>query len=220
MAIEDLGDVLDEVKLLLNFNPRQTNQDFTVNNIKRVINRVYEREVSLAKTEGGKLYFMAKQDCTWEADELTFTLPKFAQRGHILTIQDITNSSSSMGSSFVFSDFGNMGGPFWVDRKTLQYGSVAPASDVTIRFYYLAVPEELIKDSDIPDLIPEDHREVLIWSSAIRLRKMGDEAAPRDWIAERDEMRMDFHKYVGRGRPNDNVPWIRPNEAELSGIIY
>lgn len=216
----NFNDIQDDTQLLLNFNSSQTNQDFTTKNIKSVINRVYEREVSLAKQEGTRLYFMATQDVTWEADALTFELPKFAQRAHILSIRDISDSSSEIGSAMVFSDYGAAGGPFWKDRKTLQYGDSAPTSDITLRFFFQAVPEPLVNDEDEPELIAQDFRELLSWSAAIRFRRMGDESAPQEWILERDEIRTDFWKHVSRGRPNDSVPWIRPSESDLTSIIY
>tara|TARA_R100000700_G_scaffold40810_1_gene57824 strand:+ start:784 stop:1461 length:678 start_codon:yes stop_codon:yes gene_type:complete len=214
----------DEVSDLLNFNSSQTDQDFTTSQIKKSINRAYQRETTKARQEGSSSHFKARTDITWPSGSLTFSLPERLKGAQIIKITDITENQSGSGFYIVVYDGGDPGPPdygtpawdnqtilgsvFWRDRNTLQWGEDGPSEDKTLRVDFLSRAETLINDDDVPELVPIEHHELLFYSAAIDLRTRADEAAPVEWLRQQMELRIDFHKDVSRGKPYTNVPTI------------
>lgn len=209
----DLGELKVELQTMLSLTPGRRQQDFTPTILQSALNKSYTREVNLAKNEGLNKYFLATQDITWSSGEVTLAVPKFMQRTGIISILDVTGGG--VGSAIQFSDNGFPGGIFWADRKTLQYSTSGPGSDLSLRIRYFVIPEVLQDDGDIPDILPDDYHDLIVWTAAIRLRRIADGKAPVEWGYERDELRMDYHKYISRGRPNSDVPWISPSDTDM-----
>jgi len=214
----NLRELKQQTAEILNFNPRQVNQDFTVSQITRALNRAYAREVAYAEQEGSRRYFMAQQEATWPANDLRFVLPAGVAQKGLIKMDNITNGN--VGRPMLFSDSGLNGELFWVDHRTLQYGSSAPGEDIDIRFTYYSQAEDLVHELDEPSLLPPPFDQILPWTAAIDLRRAADEGSPQEWKEHREELRIDFWKFVARGRPADDVPWVGPRPGELSNEIF
>lgn len=211
----------DEVSELINFNSLQADQDFSATQIKNAINRAYAREYRKARQEGIRSFFFAYRDLTWDNGSLTMSLPEGMRGAQICKITDVTDDSSGSGYHIVVYDGGDppegspswtsqsfSGAVFWKDRNTLQWGTSGPSEDKTLRFEFMAEPEKMANDDDVPELIPSDHHELIFYSASIDLRTRADEMAPPSWMSEREELRMDFYKDVSRGRPHTSVTSI------------
>ncbi len=209
----DLAELRDQLAFSLNHNDGQTDQDFSDARLNDNINWAYRREVRGAKLEGVRSYFTKNDSFTWAADAVTQTLPLNLRRKQIVVFKDIT--SNDPGQKLTVSADGARGGVHWVDNNTLQWGTSGPGATKTIRAFYLADAEKLTDDADEPELIPEEMHELIVWSAAVYLRTVADEFAPPGWLAALTEARMDYHKYVSRGRPYDDEPWIRYRDGDL-----
>ena len=214
----NLGELRSDLAMTLNFNTGQVNQDFTDAQLNTALNRAYAREVQFASSEGTRRYFAAVLNITWPANQLTLTLPPALQGKTLTRFADVTHGEP--GREINFSEFGVGSGIFWLDANTLQFGTTAPGQDRTFRVFYYAAPNTLVLDADVPNLVPTAFHELLVWSAAIWLRAMADEAAPQAWVAQRDELRMNYWKLVGRGRPTDDVPWVRPRESDVTDSVF
>jgi hypothetical protein len=212
MTFEEL---LSLTKFVLNFNDGAADQDFSEARIKQAINLVYVEEVNRAKQEGLKRRLRASFNFTWAAGEVTLSVPPQLRGATLFGLRDIT--SGLPGGRIAFSEDGNAGDVFYVDRNTWQWGSQGPGSDRSLRAYYFARCETLVEDDDVPVLIPEDHQALLAWAAAIFLRTVADEAPPQMWLMKIQELRFDFWKEISRGQPLDDVPGI---EAPLDTGEY
>jgi hypothetical protein len=196
----------DRLKFVLDFNDTQTDGAFTAARIKQALNMAYEREVNKANEEGSQRYFKGTVEFVWPSAQLTYQLtPPLSKRG-LIRITDVTESDP--GRRIVFSENGLNGDVFWKDRNTMQWGTQGPGANRTLRAEYFAKPWPMDADDDEPDLIPEQFHELLVWSAAVFLRTVADESPPMRWVSERDEFRIDFWKYLSRGRPMSDVPTV------------
>jgi len=214
----DFLEIQTETKELLNFNSSQTDQDFTLVQVKSAINRAYRREYVRARQEGSRRYFISTTDVTWPSSTATLGLPSRLQGAQIVRVCDITDSNP--GSELVFSDYGNVGDLFWLNRNTLQWGTTGPGSSKTLRFEYFPSITKLVQDEDLPDLIPSEHHDIIFWSAAIDLRNRADEMAPQSWLFERENLRMDLWKDISKNRPHTDTMGITVTHPDLSDLIY
>jgi len=208
-----------EVKFILNWNEQQTDQDFTTLRIKKALNRAYKQETIKAEEEGGQRFFKATLDLPWPGGSVTMILPPELNEEALIGISDIT--TASIGTPLVFSDDGISGDIFWKDHQTIQWGTNGPPSDKTLRFTYYASVEELVNDGDVPMLIPAKFHELIAWSAALFLQQISDQEMTEAWVFERNELRIDFWKWLSRGRGTDDVPTIKNIKTNIDGgLIY
>ena len=215
----DFSALITRTKLWLNFNDDQADLDYTEAQIKAGLNMAYSEEVSKAKAEGSQRWFSAVTEHTWSSGEVTYTVPAPLNRIAVRRIMDVTNDAEP-GSQVLFSETGAQGEVFWKDRNTLQWGSTGPGQDTTLRFIYVASPEELVNDIDVPELVPDEFHELLPLSAAILLRGMADESPPPWWVSKQDDYRLDYWKFVSRGRPLDDIPSVGGFEGEFENGVF
>jgi hypothetical protein len=214
----DFLELQNETKELLNFNASQTDQDFTLVQVKNAINRAYRREYVRARQEGTRRYFITTTNVIWPASSATFELPTRLQGAQIIRVSDITGSDP--GTEITFSDYGSSGDVVWLNRNTLQWGSTGPSADKTLRFEYFAKADKMVQDDEVPTLIPYEHHELIFYSAAIDLRNRADEMAPQAWLFERENLRMDFWKDISKNRPHTDVIGISSTYPNTSDLIY
>ena len=214
----DFLELQTETKELLNFNSSQTDQDFTLAQVKNAINRAYRREYVRARQEGTRRFFITTTDVAWPESQATLELPNNLQGAQIVRVSDVT--SSTPGAELVFSDYGHVGDLYWLNRNTLQWGTGGPSSAKTIQFEYFPGITKLVQDDDEPDLIPSEHREIVFWSAAIDLRNRADEMAPQAWLFERENLRMDFWKEISKNRPHTDTIGVASTHPSLADLIY
>ena len=207
----NLLELRDDLEFCLNATSGQTHQDFTTSRLNKSLNRAYVRE-------GGRNWFLAQEEVVWTANQNTFVLPTHIRHRQMYEVWDVT--SGDLGTRVHFGDNGLDGNIFWLDHKTLQWGTSGPGTDRTLRVQYYAEPEELIADSDEPTLIPVPFHELLVWSAAVWLRSIADEKPPEAWVMQREELRFGYYKHIARGRPVTTKPWIDPHEGESEFGVY
>lgn len=208
------GELIVLMQDIINFNPAQTNQDFTSAQLVSALNRAYRREVGMARQEGNREYFKVEQSFTWPANQQDFNLktvsPSFAGRPLIRALD--TTSNTEPGGYLSASKDGISGTLRWLNKHTLRWGTNGPTQDTTIRMEYFALPPELLDDEDEPDFVIEEWQELLAWSAAGQLRGMSDEMTPVFIRENLRELRAGYWKDISRGRLMDDVPWIFPSE--------
>lgn len=218
----------DRLGFRLNFNDSQVDQGFTTSRLNDLLQDAYNREVELGKTHGGAVWFKKTMDVTWPSGDTTFALPASLLSNTILTVYEVLDSGTAnerLGSRIIFSEqfqggsssFMNDSYPgsaslatiFWKDNKTLQWGNTSgPDSDKDLRFTYVGSAERLDADNEEPQLIPAQLHELIILSAACEAREIADEQCPQGWYARRDELRMDYVKFISQGRPAGTNTWF------------
>lgn len=210
-----------EVSFRLNFTEGSADQDFTTTRLQKLIQQSYNKLVERAKLVGTRRQFLdASADITWAASAQQLELPEALLNKTIVDIYDVTNGEP--GYPLVVANDGlSAGDMFWYDRETLQWSTVdGPSSARTLRLYYVATAEELSLDNSTPRLIPPQFHELIVWDAAILGRQIADEGAPESWLYERNEMWLDFAKFVALGKPLSDTPRIRPPLSEDSDWMY
>ena len=204
----DFKGLQDEVSDWINFTAGVAQQDFTTAQLKKAINAAYKREVAKARQEGGSNFFVKYNTATWTASASTLVVPNIVNQTTFLWLEDITDNDP--GYELSISDNSLSGSElFWLDNRTLQWGEDGPSVAKTLRFHYLARPVDMVGDSEIPDLIPEDFHELIVLSAGVYLRFKADEMAPAEWKGALNEARMDFWKEVSIGRPRASGRTVR-----------
>ena len=214
----DFLELQTETKELLNFNSSQTDQDFTLVQVKNAINRAYRREYVRGRQEGTRRFFISTTDVAWPSGQATLELPGYLQGVQIVRISDVT--SGAPGTELIFSDSGSVGDLFWKNRITIQWGTGGPGAARTIQFEYFPKVTKMVQDDDEPDLMPPEHRELIFWAAAIDLRNRADEMAPQSWLFERENLRMDFWKDISKNRPHTDTVGITTTYPNMVDLIY
>jgi hypothetical protein len=217
MNVEEL---IDHLGFVLDFNDGQPNQAFSESRMLKALNLAYTRECSKAQLQGSRRFFQRFEQFTWSASEVTLTLPTNFNRDGIIQFYNVTADTDGPGIPLFLTDNGQHSQIYWKDINTLAWGSTGPASDQTLRVYYLARPEELKNDGDEPVLIPREYHELLVWSAACQLKVIADEKAPQEWMMQREELRAGLWKHLSKSRPLDDVPTIRHNTSTNSDWYY
>lgn len=197
-------DLRSELAFLLSVEEDSADQAFQTTRLNKAVQYAYEHEVRQAKLEGQSRWFKANANLSWPASQVTFVLPQVISKAGIIQIWDITHSDPGIQLSV-------RDGPYqseihWLNHSTLQWGDVGPSEAKTLRVDYMAVAEWLAGDDDEPLLVPPEYHWLLVWSAACFLRTVGDESAPQQWERTLAEFRIDYWKYLSRGRPYSDVP--------------
>lgn len=202
------SEIRGEVAFLVNFTEGVADQDTTTARLNKMIQQAYNQEVERAKLASHRRFWQMNQDVTWLADSATYSLPTSLRGKTLIDILDTTEGEP--GISLLFGESSNsVGDVSWKDKDTLQWSSTSgPSSDRTIRFTYEAAAETLLDDESTPALVPPQFHYLIAWTAAILFRMIADEQVPRDWRVEQNEMRLDFYKHVGRGRPLSSTPTV------------
>ena len=202
----DLGSIRNLVSYRVNFNTGQTDQDFrgpaayANQRIDEAINEAYSDECMRGKIGGSRPWFKRIHSFTWGADATTLAIPEVLRDRDIEIMLDVTDTTPgvpvqvwdgvSEGSGFYRRDMDTWG---WLPT---------PTAARTLEATYIAEGVEMDQDGDIPDLIPLQHRWLLVWSAAILLKTIADESAPREWVKRQEALRYAFHKTLSLGQPH------------------
>ena len=218
------GQIRDRLTFVLNANDGQTDAAFSNARLNQAIDFAYMNEVTDAQQEGSESWFKRVTQVTWPASQRDLEIPSALRAKRIIDIYDVTNNDTGYrftikndptlvwsGALFYVQDAQQA---YWEDYKTLRYANEdGPSSALTLKFYHIALPADIEADEDIPDLIPEEFHELLVWSAAILLRQIADEAAPPAWISRWKDRQAAYHKHISTGRPDGNNEWFIGNTS-------
>src|SRR3990167_1528849 len=110
--LETFIDLYDYLALCLNFDPAAGNQDFTAAQLRQALNLAYQREYNKMIQEGLQPYFLATQNFTWVADDVTMKAPAFVTKGATINWRDVTDDDELIE--------GHNAPIVWDDRNTLR----------------------------------------------------------------------------------------------------
>lgn len=197
MNVEELLDVVD---FILDNNDGQTSQAFSAARKLKVLNLCYKTELTTARLEANWLWTKSTRDVTWPSGQVTLVLPEDVVQAGILAFRDVT--SNDPGVEIMLGNDQDTGRPFWRDSRTLQWGAEGPGEEKTFRFVYWPQAVKLVEDEDIPSRLPEEHHELLAWSTACWLSTVADQdRIPQLWRMKLDELRKDMYKFMSLNRP-------------------
>jgi len=208
----DFEELIDLAQFVLNNNDTQTDQDFTKTRIKQFLNLGYKRAILQGKQNGSKNYFKKNAAIEWPVDQLTLKLPQNFQKIDLIRIEDVTTNDP--GPKLSITDTSSGGGAFWLDNNTIQWGSAGPSEAKTLRFFYKAGAEKLMRDDDIPRLINSENAPIIVWEGMTLLLEVADGKAPDTFYKNLKESRFSFWKELAQGRPEDTEPWISPRDSD------
>lgn len=212
-------DLRSELSFLLNFSETSADQDFSTTRLNKALQWVYEDEVRQAKLEGLSRRFRKTTTFVWPASQVRLELPQAVHQKNVQAFWDITNSDP--GYRIIVRETNLDGGDaYWFDNKTLQWGSVGPASTLTIRAEFLASAEFLAGDQDEPQLIPPDYHKLIVWGAAVLLRSIADEQPPEFWAMKHKELQHDFWKFLSRGQPISDTPTVSNSLADVEDNAF
>jgi hypothetical protein len=223
-----LAELIADVKFRVAFNEGQTDMEYrgpagdVDRHFRDAINEAYADEYNEAAIAGDPRWWYVTMDLPWPASQPTLTIPESVNSKWQIRLFDVTDDQ--IGSPIWSSNWPRTGhSVYWHDRSTLRWADTAgPPRSLTLRLTYCGAPAELVQQNDIPILLPSQFRHILSWSAAIKLRIIGDDAAPSAWIAERNRMRAALHKFLSlRGPLQTDTPMlVDPNQDTLSGFQY
>lgn len=210
----NLGQIRGKVSYLVNFNPGQTDQDFRGpaaypnQRLNDAINEAYTEEVILGKQNGSRDFFRSTHSMTWTADAATMPIPAAVKGKDIEAIRD--DSSQTPGPIVVlWSGITDGAGLFKVDTDTWGWYPT-PSSERTLTILYVGSAAEMEQDDQEPVLIPQDYRDLLVWSAAIILKLIADEKVPKSWQERQEQLRWQWWKTLSMGSPHQYpAPSIR-----------
>lgn len=208
----NLGELRAKVSRKVGFTSASPDQDFagpasdTWKYIDDGINEAYADECSKAQNEAGSHWFRRVVEATWPSGEQLFVIPDAVKQSQIYAIMDVTGDTGR-GRPLYMGGILTESSVTWREPGVLEWRDAGPGSDVDLRFHYVASAVRMTTATQEPELIPEAHRWLLVWSAACILRDEADEAAPGRWISRRDELRKTFHKQLSKARPMATGPW-------------
>lgn len=212
----NLGDLRTRLSFLVDFNEGQADQDFigpstdSNRHLDFFLNEAYREEVNLGKQNGSRDAFKKKFDITWPRDQQLFTIPIPLLHGDILAIQD--NSEITPGPIIpLFDELVEGSGLYIHDHETWGLRP-APGADRSLTILFLARPNVLKQDGDKPDLIHDDHQDLLIWSAGVLARIIADEQPPSMWLQKQHTLRLIWWKKLAQGTPMLHPPKRIRNE--------
>jgi hypothetical protein len=193
--------------LLLNFNPDEEDQDFagTAAEPWRAldfsINQAYREEYKLAVQEVGDPSFIKTLQFSWPSASTTLSLPASVAGKRISQIDDITSTSPGETIWIQQREGAYQPSVFWLDSNTLQWGTSGPGEDKTLLAVFVQEPIDLVSPIDVPFLIPERHRDLLVWSAAVIARMIrDDDNVPRKWEQQIQSLRFAFWNDLMQGQ--------------------
>lgn len=204
----NLADYRTNLQFLIGFNNGQTNQDFNgnlqldgtvVTQIDWLINQAGQRELELSQANGETHWFKQHKQDTWPAGQLTYVPTIDPTKNQIIRFIDETNGIP--GYEFIVAGSQDWGGIFWLDRTTLQWGTVGPGANVLVGIEYIPGWTNLVNATDTPTYFPVQHHQVILWSAAVLARELADEVAPQAWYKNLQDRRESLWTYQSSAQP-------------------
>ena len=186
--------------------------NYTWKKIDAALNEAARQERNEAIIHGSSEAFRKKQSFTWASGELTFTLPSYIDRESVMEMHDVTDDTLGQPIHAMARGFNRL--IFWLDNKTLQWGTTGASRDTTVEISYAAAAPSLSAPTAEYDVFPYSHRDLINWSAACIWADMADQEAPASWEKRRDGYRSSFHLAISRGSPTSyGAPRIRNHRA-------
>lgn len=210
-----------ELAFLLNFTETNSDQDFVLNRMNRLLQQAYNQTIERAKLGASRAFFQATSTSfQWAASAQTLTVPTEILTANIYDIWDITNGEPGRSLTFGRDANDSSCDLFWYDQKHWQWSGVGgPAAAMTLRATYEKIAEDLDEDTG-PTLIPPQFHWLIVWEAACLGRLGADEKLPQAWKEQRDDLFFDYCKYVAHGRPTSLISTVIPISSDDPGSIY
>lgn len=186
----DLAWIRDRAENILNANPLQADANYTSSQLNFGVNEACDQELNKAISETNPLHFLRSVDFTWPASQRTFAITG-SDIEDLLVYRYLLVTNAQLEPTHITFDYRDKTTLVWHSRRN------GPAGDETIRALHWPKANELSLDTDEPDWIAANHRNLLAWSAAILLHEIAyNQNAPQSWYARRDEYRYAWYKTV------------------------
>jgi hypothetical protein len=209
-----VGDITDEVKLMLKVNRSQLNDDIAPSDYRLFAQQAYESLWSDIRTEVSEANLLVKDDIQWNPAHATMTLPAPLQDKLIWDIWQLGPDGTPWCPANICFE----------TRNTLRMGigPVIPAN-LGLRIYYVPDAEAFVDDKQTPLLIPTSHHRVIVWKTLVDIKMLWDKDVPQSWEARLDKLTGNLLQEL-RTRPVAHRANIKPrfrtgNFGGLAGAI-
>jgi len=180
-----LGEIRAQVKLYLNVNNSQLNDDLSDANYNTFIQNAYKNIWIRLRGTASKSVLLASQDLPWASGAQTVILPTNLQNALIYDLWYLDSGSNPYARLNAFFETRN------VLRITLSGITI---SGFNFRVYFIPEAETLTSDSSTPALIPPSHHEVIVWETLKIIKMLYDKEIPDSWMRRMDDIEFTLNK--------------------------
>lgn len=212
-----VGEMIDEVKLMLHVNRSQLNDDISQSDYRLFLSQAYESLWSDIRTEVSEDNLLSKYDIQWNPTSQTMELPVPLQDTLIFDIWTLgpPNNTPLCPANIRFET-----------RNVLRMDFLGPviSANLGLRIYYIANAEKFTDDKQTPLLIPSMHHRVIVWQTLSDIKQIWDKATPDAWTDRLEKLKGNMLQEL-RTRPVAHRANIQPrfrgsNFGGLAGAIF
>lgn len=211
-----VGDITDEVKLMLKVNRSQLNDDIAPSDYRLFAQQSYESLWTDIRTEVSEANLLAKDDILWNSANRTMPLPVPLQDKLIWDIWQLgADGITPLCPANIRFETRNV--------LRMNVGPVITAN-LGLRIYYVPDAEQFIDDKQTPLLIPPAHHRVIVWQTLVDIKMLWDKEVPDSWNDRLDKLKGGLLQEL-RTRPVAHRANIKPrfcsgNFGGLAGAIF
>lgn len=176
-----VGEIIDEVKLMLHVNRSQLNDDIAQSDYRLFAQQAYESLWSDIRTEVSEANLLTKYDIQWPPQSQTMELPTPLQDKLIWDIWQLgpPNNTPLLPATVRFET-----------RNVLRMDFPGPviSASLGLRIYYVPDAEKFTEDEQTPLLIPSMHHRVIVWKTLVDIKMLWDKVVPDTWHDRLDKL--------------------------------
>lgn len=212
-----VGDITDQVKLMLHVNRSQLNDDIAPSDYRLLAQQAYESLWSDIRMEVAEDNLLTKFDIQWDPLSQTMELPVPLQDKLIWDIWQLgpPDNMPICPANIRFET-----------RNVLRMNYLGPVvtSSLGLRIYYVPDAEAFTDDKQTPLLIPPAHHRVIVWRTLCDIKMLWDKQVPDAWQDRLDKLQGTLLQEL-RTRPVAHRANIKPrfrstNFGGLAGAIF
>lgn len=212
-----VGDMIAEMKFMLNVNDSQMNDNVSPSNYLLLLTQAYQSLWSDIRMEVSEANLLAKYDIQWNPASQTMELPVPLQDKLVWDVWTLgpPNNTPLCPANITFET-----------RNVLRMNFLGPviSANLGLRIYYVPDAEQFTDVKQTPLLIPSAHHRVIVWQALIDLKMFLDKQIPDSWNDRLDKLKGTLLQEL-RTRPVAHRANIKPrfrggNFGGLAGAIF
>lgn len=200
----NVGQIREAVKRRLNMNASQLDDSIDPAGWLDFINEAYSDTWKLVRNTAPRECTVESVDFTWPAGANTYTLPTELKNATIYQIIQVNAQGVPCGSFWGFFE----------KRNVLRLPPGSPVGGLTFRIYFIPEAEELTGDTSVPQLIPPQHHDVIMWECLNTVKALFDKEVPERWESTLEDLKFLLCKEF-MARPINDRARIRLPDAPL-----
>lgn len=194
-------EIIDFCKFAMNVNASQSDDSVSDANWVTLVNNSYRaiwNRISLELAPKGSV--VQTFDTSWPAGDFTYTLPTQLQNALIYECWYLDSNNEPYNRIDATFEKRNV-------MRLNYYPSFSPGG-FPFRIYFIPEAEKLAVGTDVPQLIPPRHHEVIAWEALRTVKMLTDKEIPEMWQAKFEDLELSLAKEF-QSRPLANRPNVR-----------